>query len=446
MKSASLFTAALAAATAMGGTPNLLSNPSFETPGNPFLEEIFESWEGFGNVFPDPDDMGNSEVTAFDGLVSAKMFGGFTGAQSDQGLFQILSIPDAAGKTYRASVSVLSPSADPINSSGHLPLLLMQFRDAAGEQISQPEVTVFDATNDNTDEWVTRSVEGIAPAGTEEINVFCLFIQFGDDPGSLFWDAVSLEEVPEGPDCTGLDDPNKVVEDSTAPYEGFMNVFNLDGTYAFGSAWGIPDLTATFDDGASTVEMKPVGIDTADEFWYAFGVGGPGAIGNKEMEANLFQSTGACLAGQTVTFSGTVESNTFTEDYLAEIWIKDFTGDFQSFEEVRIPATPGPFSISLDTIDDPSRVVQWGFSVLGPNVWPTDVDLFGSVVYTTVSSNPGCNAADIAMPYGVLDLADINAFVSGFLAGDPIADLDPDGIFDLNDITAFVGAFTAGCP
>ncbi|USO00166.1 MAG: matrixin family metalloprotease [Phycisphaeraceae bacterium] len=61
--------------------------------------------------------------------------------------------------------------------------------------------------------------------------------------------------------------------------------------------------------------------------------------------------------------------------------------------------------------------------------------------------NPGnCNAADIAEPYGVLDLADINAFITGFTTQDPIADLDDNGIFDLGDINVFVTTFTAGCP
>ena len=58
-----------------------------------------------------------------------------------------------------------------------------------------------------------------------------------------------------------------------------------------------------------------------------------------------------------------------------------------------------------------------------------------------------CNAADIAEPFGVLDLADINAFTSGFLGQLSRSDLaEPFGVFDLNDINAFVAGFTAGCP
>jgi hypothetical protein len=60
--------------------------------------------------------------------------------------------------------------------------------------------------------------------------------------------------------------------------------------------------------------------------------------------------------------------------------------------------------------------------------------------------DPNCNAADLAEPFGILDLADINAFVIAFTTQDPAGDIDNNGIFDLSDITAFVGAFTTGCP
>ena len=47
---------------------------------------------------------------------------------------------------------------------------------------------------------------------------------------------------------------------------------------------------------------------------------------------------------------------------------------------------------------------------------------------------------------GVLDLADINAFIGSFVAESGIADLNPDGIFDLADIAAFIDSFVSGCP
>jgi hypothetical protein len=58
---------------------------------------------------------------------------------------------------------------------------------------------------------------------------------------------------------------------------------------------------------------------------------------------------------------------------------------------------------------------------------------------------PNCNAADLAAPFGVLDLADVGAFVQGFTAQNSIADLTGDGVYDLEDIAAFVTGFNAGC-
>lgn len=64
-----------------------------------------------------------------------------------------------------------------------------------------------------------------------------------------------------------------------------------------------------------------------------------------------------------------------------------------------------------------------------------------------VPAGPGCNAADLAEPLGLLDLADIVAYVGAFSTGDPRADLAaPTGVFDLSDLTAFVVLFSGGCP
>ena len=59
----------------------------------------------------------------------------------------------------------------------------------------------------------------------------------------------------------------------------------------------------------------------------------------------------------------------------------------------------------------------------------------------------GCNDADLAEPFGVLDLADVQGFVSAFVGNDLAADLAPPvGVLDLADLQAFVMAFLAGCP
>jgi hypothetical protein len=55
-------------------------------------------------------------------------------------------------------------------------------------------------------------------------------------------------------------------------------------------------------------------------------------------------------------------------------------------------------------------------------------------------------APDLAEPFGVVDLADIQAFITAFSASEPLADVNNDGIWDLADIQGFVTEFLAGCP
>ncbi|MEZ6244329.1 MAG: GC-type dockerin domain-anchored protein [Phycisphaerales bacterium] len=62
-------------------------------------------------------------------------------------------------------------------------------------------------------------------------------------------------------------------------------------------------------------------------------------------------------------------------------------------------------------------------------------------------ANPGCNAADLAIPYGTLDFSDVIAFLTAFGTMDPAADLAPPmGVFDFSDVIAFLTAFGEGCP
>jgi len=62
-------------------------------------------------------------------------------------------------------------------------------------------------------------------------------------------------------------------------------------------------------------------------------------------------------------------------------------------------------------------------------------------------TDPACNVADLAGPFGVLDLGDVQAFVNGFVSGSSAVDLaEPIGVLDLADLQAFVGAFVGGCP
>jgi subtilisin family serine protease len=62
-------------------------------------------------------------------------------------------------------------------------------------------------------------------------------------------------------------------------------------------------------------------------------------------------------------------------------------------------------------------------------------------------ANPGCSAADLAAPFGVLNFFDLSAYLGLFNAGDPAADLAaPFGTLNFFDLSAYLGVFNAGCP
>jgi hypothetical protein len=177
-----------------------------------------------------------------------------------------------------------------------------------------------------------------------------------------------------------------VTVDPATLTNGYMNVFDLGNNYQWGSGWAPVDLTATWS--GSDVTLGPNSIGDPDPYWYTPS-GGPGAAGNKIMEANLYAEPVGSLPGQTVTFVGCVYSNTLTAAHVATAFIRDFAPDFSSFNATIIPLpTSGQFTLSLATVNDPARHVQYGFQVRGACVWVTDRGPFGSATIGTESATP----------------------------------------------------------
>lgn len=177
--------------------------------------------------------------------------------------------------------------------------------------------------------------------------------------------------------------------DTTKNWIGFMNVSELPangGAYLFGSSWGTADLVAVFS-GTSHLTLTPNTIGDPAPYWYTPS-GGPGATGNKTMDANMYVEVTGALAGQDVTFTGTVLSNTLVSPYTSVAFIKDFAANYSSFNVTTAPLVDGQFSITLSTIDDPARHVQYGFETIGPNVWVTDVAPMGLVRIAVDNSDP----------------------------------------------------------
>ncbi len=104
-------------------------------------------------------------------------------------------------------------------------------------------------------------------------------------------------------------------------------------------------------------------------------------------------------------------------------------------------------NLNLFSTDGSSYVVGQTF---GPQIDGGDGFFYPPVECGDVAIVPGpsgCNAADLAEPFGQLDFSDVTAFLTAFGAMDDAADLaEPTGQWDFSDVTAFLSAFGAGCP
>jgi hypothetical protein len=151
-----------------------------------------------------------------------------------------------------------------------------------------------------------------------------------------------------------------------------------------------------------------------------------------------FADISAAQHGEWTTFSVTIEDPTATD--LPQGWQGYGAEDPNTFAPILPEGVT--FAQILAGVDEVA------FTTFEPGFFFgfTDHDIEVDNISVAVGG-AGCNAADIAEPFGVLDLGDLQAFIAAFLAGDPAADVaEPFGVFDLADVQGFIGAFNAGCP
>lgn len=177
-----------------------------------------------------------------------------------------------------------------------------------------------------------------------------------------------------------------VYVDQSKNWIGYMNVFELPangGAYDFGSAWGTGDLDATFSAGVVTLTPNDSIYRTtqqSDTFWWQ-----PDGTGNKSMDANFYVENSS-LAGQIVTFSGFVWTNTLVAPYTSQAFIKelDANAGYATVNIVTTNLTGTNFSISTPTTV--GHVVQYGFETVGPNA-NTALTPLASLGQVLVASN-----------------------------------------------------------
>lgn len=123
-----------------------------------------------------------------------------------------------------------------------------------------------------------------------------------------------------------------------------------------------------------------------------------------------------------------------------------FVLDIGAHSVLRVDVDTG---VATDVINDiPFSGANWGSlnvydGVDTQRLIVSSVESDKIYVYAAV---PGCNNADLAQPFGLLDLADVTTFATAFLGLNPYADINGDGLFDLADVLAYSATFLAGCP
>lgn len=230
-----------------------------------------------------------------------------------------------------------------------------------------------------------------------------------------------------------------------------------------------------YSDGLTNTDLGPQTFTLADQApGYAVQVGGSSNFNTSTnamtLTANAFSITRAgsldaveTTSEQAITFDLFVDSRATLRSFNLG-WRANFSNNGVSDcstlltnaagENLIVRSAPSSFEFFTEVVNLPAGRYTWSlFGFTGSD----DAPGFSLFTQHSASLNailelrfvPGfgpCSPADLALPYNLLDLSDINAFLAAFVAGNAAADLTTDGLFDLADINAFVSAFAAGCP
>ncbi|USN98045.1 MAG: hypothetical protein H6810_07590 [Phycisphaeraceae bacterium] len=240
-----------------------------------------------------------------------------------------------------------------------------------------------------------------------------------------------------------------------------MRYASLTAAVVAGLACGASAQSASVTVSSSGANVAPGGTvtitvasnyDTAGAGGGLFGAAGfYGFGGNVTVSGDAAVTATVPAINANLTF-GAVTTNAASPDLVRAAAGRGFDGGLAAN-----PATMMTFDVTADagatagqtfTLDFAGAVVL----VLNSNLttYSTSPGLNQAMLTTnsvTVTVGAaGCNPADIAEPYGLLDLGDITGFISAFTTQNPLGDIDNNGLFDLTDINLFVTNFLAGCP
>jgi hypothetical protein len=160
--------------------PNILVNPSFDTD--------LSGWTTFGNVYYDGRNWARRTPTG-----GAKLYGTFT-PDEDSGMFQQFEA-DSGGvwklDLYSMTTCVESPMSISVDN---MVMARIVFKDAVGAEIGYGESVVGDPSMP-LGTWTKHTVLAQAPAGTDSVAAYVLFIQPTLENGAVWIDDLSLYET-----------------------------------------------------------------------------------------------------------------------------------------------------------------------------------------------------------------------------------------------------------
>ena len=177
-----------------------------------------------------------------------------------------------------------------------------------------------------------------------------------------------------------------VTVDATADQLGYGSWYEINGTPVAGSTWGVLDLKTVVDPANNTLTLQPNFNTYADNPGDPYWVNQTTLLGNKIFEGSTFVES-FDLVGTSVTFEGSIISNTLSAEYEAQAFIKVFNNNFSVLKDEYAPLGEAgtDFTVTFDNPEDTDFIVQYGFYVKGINANPTNEAVLGSVVVTSTS-------------------------------------------------------------
>ena len=190
---------------------NLLTNGDFEgddpTDINAVPKTTTDTWLSFGNVFIESEVENSIPVnpSSTGSLFALKMFGPFNGGPDASGVLQ--NVVASPGQVFEGSVDAITPLLDSIAGSENFNTFSVSFLDANGDVIQEAfadpgnivdtnakDFPLLDGRDTNMieDQWVSGTVNAVAPAGTAYARISLFFIQLNNEGGASWFDNASL--------------------------------------------------------------------------------------------------------------------------------------------------------------------------------------------------------------------------------------------------------------